>query len=100
MVNAASAYDAKIQVFVFMFLILVFYLQKTLEECKITPKLMSYIENFNYPYVNDVQTYYEQLLKIGQGTFGFLSIQKKDLSSLNSERFSKPDVSGPGILLH
>jgi hypothetical protein len=46
-------------------------LQKMLDDCKISPKLLNYIENFNYPYVNDVQMFYEQLLKIGQGTFGF-----------------------------
>nr|CAD2124154.1 unnamed protein product [Meloidogyne enterolobii] len=55
MVNPAG-YDAKVQ--------------QLLEECKISTKLVNYIENFNYPYVNDVQLFYEQLLKIGQGTFG------------------------------
>lgn len=56
MVNATTGYDAKVQ--------------KYLEECKVSDKLIKYMENFDYPYVNDVQIYYEQLLKIGQGTFG------------------------------
>ncbi|KAL3079067.1 hypothetical protein niasHS_014849 [Heterodera schachtii] len=40
-----------------------------LEQCRISQKLLNYTEHFKYPYVSEV-TYYEQLLKIGQGTFG------------------------------
>lgn len=40
-----------------------------IEKCKITQKLLNYVENFTYPYVNDVSSY-ESIYKIGQGTFG------------------------------
>lgn len=35
----------------------------------ITSKMLDYMGNFNFLYVNDVSCY-ERLLKIGQGTFG------------------------------
>lgn len=34
-----------------------------------SPALLSYIDTFQFPYLNDV-TNYEKVLKIGQGTFG------------------------------
>lgn len=34
-----------------------------------SPELLTYIDSFHFPYLNDV-TNYEKLLKIGQGTFG------------------------------
>ncbi|KAI1728956.1 protein kinase domain-containing protein [Ditylenchus destructor] len=40
-----------------------------LEKSRITPKILSYMESFKFPYSHDV-TNYEKLLKIGQGTFG------------------------------
>lgn len=39
----------------------------------ISQDLLDYIANFKFPYVNDVSSY-EKLLKIGQGTFGYLCI--------------------------
>uniref|UniRef100_A0A914H1F0 Protein kinase domain-containing protein n=1 Tax=Globodera rostochiensis TaxID=31243 RepID=A0A914H1F0_GLORO len=54
-INNVKDYDTKVQAI--------------FEQCRISQKLLNYVENFNYPYVSDV-TYYEQLLKIGQGTFG------------------------------
>lgn len=36
---------------------------------KVTPELINYMENFKFPFINDV-TNYEKLVKIGQGTFG------------------------------
>lgn len=36
---------------------------------KVTPELLAYIQNTKFEYINDVSCY-EKLLKIGQGTFG------------------------------
>lgn len=40
-----------------------------IDKFQITPKLLTYINAFKFPYVQDVDAY-EKLLKIGQGTFG------------------------------
>ncbi|VDM56226.1 unnamed protein product [Angiostrongylus costaricensis] len=44
-------------------------LEEEMERQKVTPTLIKYIEEFKFPYINDVSNY-EKLLKIGQGTFG------------------------------
>uniref|UniRef100_F1KZW2 Cell division protein kinase 9 n=1 Tax=Ascaris suum TaxID=6253 RepID=F1KZW2_ASCSU len=36
---------------------------------KVTPELINYVENFKFPFINDVSNY-EKIAKIGQGTFG------------------------------
>ncbi|VDM28470.1 unnamed protein product [Toxocara canis] len=38
---------------------------------KVTPELINYIENFKFPFINDVSNY-DKIAKIGQGTFGLL----------------------------
>lgn len=38
---------------------------------KVTQQLLSYIDNFKFPFISDVHNY-EKLAKIGQGTFGYV----------------------------
>lgn len=44
-------------------------IKEIMDKFQITPKLLTYINEFKFPYVQDVDAY-EKLLKIGQGTFG------------------------------
>lgn len=43
--------------------------QLEIDQQKVTQNLINYVENFKFPYINDINNY-ERLLKIGQGTFG------------------------------